>query len=284
MMQLTYQQWVAHADKCLTECSDSSTLDARLLLCHGLDITMTHLLSWPDRLLANSKIAPLEELLAERAEGKPIAYIVGSTEFWGISLVVNKDVLVPRADTEVIVERCLSIISSLAKPQLSIADLGTGSGAIALALAKEEPQAKVLAVDQSEQALNVAKANAELNKINNVDWLQSNWFDGMRTQRFDLIVSNPPYVAPDDKHLKDLEHEPDSALIAEDDGFADLIQIAEFAREYLLADGWLVLEHGFQQKDRLHKILKKLGYQEIQTDKDLSGNDRCTYAKCPEDG
>jgi release factor glutamine methyltransferase len=216
--------------------------------------------------------------LARVQAGEPLAYVTGVREFWSLPLVVAPAVLVPRPETELLVELCLARYDAAPR---RIADLGTGSGAIALALAKERPAWWIIATDYSSDALQIAQINRERLKLGNVELRQGRWCDALGGEPYDAILSNPPYVAPGHAALAALRHEPLEALVAEDDGYADLLTIAAGARSRLKPAGMLLLEHGSGQADRLGRELALLGYSAIACHRDLAGLDRATTAIWP---
>lgn len=257
----------------LLEASSSARLDAELLLAHTLGKQRAYLYTWPEKALTSEQASLFNNFLAKRAALYPIAYLTGHQEFWSLDLKVTADVLIPRADTELLVEVALDKIAGLDAP--NILELGTGSGAIALALATERPDSKVVATDLSQAALSVATENQRSLKIGNIRFLQSDWFENIPTEKFDLIVSNPPYIDPDDSHLAEgIRHEPLQALVAESNGLHDLQQIATAAPNYLNDTGWLIMEHGYDQGEQVSNILNEAAYQAISCMKDLAGNDR----------
>ncbi|MFT4020277.1 MAG: peptide chain release factor N(5)-glutamine methyltransferase [Acinetobacter sp.] len=214
--------------------------------------------------------------LMRLSQGEPLAYIIGSQPFWTLDLKVTPDTLVPRPDTEILVETVLALDLS---ETTSMVDLGTGTGAIALALAKENPTWQVLATDVYFPTLEVAQLNAQRHLLPQVQFLCSAWFEAIPAQKFDLIVSNPPYIDPDDQHLVNLHYEPERALVAEAKGLADLQHIIDEARHWLNTDGWVVLEHGYDQGIQVREIFKQAGFAQIQTRKDYGNNDRVTRAQ-----
>lgn len=267
-------------DQCLLDASqrlntDSARLDAELLLAQVLNQSRLFLRSHGEYLLSAAQLAQFEALLARRQAGEPVAYILGRQEFWSLDLQVNPKVLIPRADTETLVELALHKIPLDA--HWTLADLGTGSGAIALALASERPQCRILACDLSPDALAVAQSNAERLKLK-VEFFCGHWLQALPAQPLDLIVSNPPYIAPQDPHLAALAYEPRSALVAEQQGLKDLFEIAQQARALLRPDGWLLLEHGYDQGEPVRHLLQQLGYHDIGTQQDLAGRDRVSLA------
>lgn len=277
---VTRKEWLQSATQSLSDVSDSSQLDARLLICHALSITKSNLLAWPDEVIADDNLVQLDKLLSRRQAGEPIAYILGSTEFWGLEFNVSPAVLVPRPETELVVETVLELLPSeqLSKP--NIIDMGTGSGAIAIALASELPNADITAVDVSEAALLVAESNRTLHECDNVTLIQSNWFERIDSNKpFDLIVSNPPYVAENDPHLADLTFEPDMALTAANDGMADIEHLSLECASFLKPSGWLIVEHGYNQGELVRQQFDSVGLTNIRTLTDLANLDRITIGQ-----
>lgn len=275
-MALTLEQIIRQSSQQLAPISDSAKLDVELLLAKALGKDRTYLFTWSDKLVSSAEEANFNMMLDRRLKGEPIAYILGQQEFWDLILNTAQHTLIPRADTETLIEWSLELSETLPE-QAKVIDLGTGTGAIALALAKENPSWQVQAVDLIPQAVELAKQNAELNDLTRVKIYQSSWFeqvDGI----FDFIVSNPPYIDPDDEHLSqgDVRFEPKSALVAANNGLADLELIADQARQYLVNGGWLLMEHGYDQREQLQAIFIQLGYQEVTTRIDLGGNPRIT--------
>jgi len=264
------------ASRLLAACSESATLDAEVLLCHVLDKPRAYLRAWPERELSQSQQEAFRVLVEQRLKGIPIAYLTGQREFWSREFLVTPDVLIPRPDTECLIEHSLELIP-FDRPR-AIADLGTGSGIIAVTLAAERPRAQVVACDASPAALAVARANAERHRAANIYFYQSNWFADLPKQRFDLIISNPPYISEHDPHLRqgDVRFEPSCALIAAEQGLADIKTIAEQAREWLAQDGHLLIEHGYDQQAAVQAIFNALGYLNVETYRDLSGQPRLT--------
>ncbi|WP_372882473.1 peptide chain release factor N(5)-glutamine methyltransferase [Psychromonas sp.] len=255
--------------------SDSASLDAQVLLAFVLQKETIYLLTWPERDISKEQQSAFEELIIQRLNGVPVAHLTGTREFWSLPLKVNNSTLIPRPDTEILVETALNYCAQNAR----ILDLGTGSGAIILALASELPDAYCLGVDFSAEAVQLASENRQNLKLNNVYFKRSDWFsavDGL----YDVIVSNPPYIEKDDVHLKrgDLRFEPISALVADENGLADIRKIAEQAPDYLKKGGYLLFEHGFEQAAAVRELLAELGYVEVNTVKDYGGNDRVTMA------
>lgn len=250
-------------------------LDAQLLLLHALGRTeagRAWLLAHDDEVLGHAAHEAFMGLCRRRATGEPLAYIVGHKEFFGLQLAVDPRVLVPRPDTETLVEWALSVIPGVSGPL--VVDLGTGSGAIALAIKKHRPDASVEAVDASAEALEVAAANARALSLD-VVFRRASWLAGTGA-RYDLIVSNPPYVADADPHLAALAHEPLTALASGPDGLADIQAIVNQAAARLRPGGWLLLEHGWNQAGAVRQLLAAAGFQSVASRKDLAGIERCS--------
>lgn len=267
-------QW-ARAE--LNAVSDTPTLDAEILLAHVLRVGRSYLLAFAERELTAEEADVFENLIAQRKQHLPIAYLTGHREFWSLDLVVTPDTLIPRPETELLVEKILEKIRGDNK---TIADLGTGSGAIALALAHEKPNWKIYATDASERALDVARLNATKLQLSNIIFQQGIWCAALPSIKFDAIVSNPPYIASDDPHLQQgsLRHEPQSALVADEQGLSDIRQIISSATQYLLPGGMLFLEHGAEQGALVRSIFSNFAYTSIESDHDLAGLERVTHA------
>ncbi len=255
-------------------------LEAELLLCHLLGRNRSYLRTWPERQLTVDEAAAFEALLARRAAGEPLAYITGEREFWSLRLRVTPATLIPRADTETLVEQVLARIPPTARWQ--IADLGTGSGAIALAIARERPACTIVATDHSAAALEVARDNAGRNAIANVEFRNGSWFAPLAGERFDLIVSNPPYIAAGDPHLHrgDLPYEPATALASGTDGLDAIGHIVAGAAHHLHPGGWLLLEHGYDQGAAVRELLNRAGFSAVVTERDPGGNERVSGGRC----
>lgn len=254
----------------------SPSLDAAVLLCHVLGKPRSYLLTWPEKVLTQEQQDQFEALLERRLGGEPVAYIIGEREFWSLPLKVSPSTLIPRPDTERLVEVALDKTLGQAGP---ILDLGTGTGAIALALASELPQRQVMGIDLKQEAKELAEFNAKQLNIQNAVFNQGSWFEPIASgTKFALIVSNPPYIDENDPHLSqgDVRFEPRSALVADDSGLADIRYISDLARQYLEVGGWLVFEHGYDQGQAVREIMNNFGYQQVVTEKDYGGNDRVT--------
>jgi release factor glutamine methyltransferase len=256
--------------------SDTALLDAEVLLCHILKKNRSHLRAWPEKALSLEEHNKFQQLLDQRIRGEPIAYISGKKEFWSREFKVSPNVLIPRPDTELLIELSLNIIKNKVNPRLI--DLGTGSGNIAITLAAERPDSDIIATDVSNQALKIAKYNAKAHQIKNIHFIQSDWFDNILQNEFDLVISNPPYIASNDPHLSqgDVRFEPDCALVADDKGLKDIRMICNHARDYLKSKGRLLIEHGYDQQAAVQTIFDEYQFYDITTHNDLSGNPRVT--------
>jgi len=255
-------------------------LDAELLLSFVLEKTRLSLLTWPEQVVEQRQITQFKNLVIRRLAGEPIAYIVGYKEFWSLSFQVCKDVLIPRSETEILLEQTLQCLS--ADVRLDILELGTGSGAVAIALSKERPLWKILAVDYSKAALQQAQKNALALQAGQLEFLCSDWFSHLpQDKRFHAIISNPPYLSSDDNHLLEegLCFEPREALVASQNGYAALSHIVKEASHYLLPKGYLLLEHGFLQGEKLRTMLRDAGFSQIKTLVDLANLERVTVAE-----
>ena len=276
------QQVLRRAEAALVH-SDSPRLDAELLLGHCLGKTREYLFARSQQRLTAPQSAQFERLLQRRRHGEPVAYLTGKRQFWDLELRVDGNVLIPRPETELLVASALQQFAG--QPAIRVADLGTGSGAIALALARHRPAWRVLAVDISGAALAVARANAARLQLTNVQFRQASWCEGLPRAGFDLLLANPPYVATGDAHLQrgDLRFEPNLALAAAEQGFAALFAISRQARRCLKPGGWLLLEHGFDQQPGLQQELCRLGYCQVQGKTDMTGHPRMLQARWPAD-
>lgn len=255
--------------------------EAEVILAHLLKVNRAHFIAFPERKVAEETAIIYDDWLSKRASGLPFAYLTGEKEFYGLTLKVTEDTLVPRDDTEIIVDAALDLIpeNDHLNTPWNILDLGTGTGAIALTLKKYRPHCPVTAVDYNPDTLLVAKHNAVKNHLD-VTLIQSDWFSNVKG-RFELIISNPPYIDPLDHHLQDdgVKHEPIRALAAKDRGLADLKTIIKTAPDFLTPNGWLLLEHGYDQGQFLREFMETVGYQSVQTLKDYGDNDRVTLGK-----
>src|SRR5690554_943059 len=268
----TVADWLRQASQLLPD-SDSARLDVEILLAHALGRQRVWLYTWPEYQLTPAEQQALTELLAARAGGEPVAYLIGRQEFWSLPLEVSPATLIPRPETELLVEQVLAL--PVSAEQVRVLDLGTGTGAIALALASERPSWQVTAVDRELAAVALTSANASALGLS-VEVKQSHWFSALKGQRFDVIVGNPPYIAADDGHLQrgDLRFEPRSALVAEEAGLADLRHIVQAAPDYLTPAGHLLLEHGWQQASAVTGLLQQAGFAAVRKVLDLAGHPR----------
>jgi release factor glutamine methyltransferase len=255
--------------------------EAGILLAHALGRPRSWLFAHADDPVDAAGAAAFAALVERRAAGDPVAYLVGRRGFWTLDLEVTPATLIPRPETELLVELALARLPRDGAPR--VADLGTGSGAIALAIARECAHAQVLATDASEAALAVARRNAETNGIRNLAFARSDWFAALAEQRFDLVVSNPPYIAADDPHLAqgDLRYEPASALASGSVGLDDIRRIVAGAQEHLTQGGWLLFEHGWDQGSAVRGLLEAAGYGEVFTAQDLERRDRVSGGRSP---
>ena len=264
----------------LTAISDSPQLDCELLLCYTLDVDRTWLRTWPEKEISQPLEAKFRALLEQRVEGQPIAYLIGSRGFWSMDLQVSKDTLIPRPETELLVELALGL--QLPKNSDGL-DLGTGTGAIALALASERPDMNFVAVDSQSGAVSLANKNCQALGLANVEIFQSDWFDSVQLteDQFDLIVSNPPYISATDPHLQqgDVRFEPNIALVSGIDGLDDLKKIIAKSPFYLKPNGWLLLEHGFDQGSAVARLMSEAGFQKVVTHQDYNLIDRVTLGQ-----
>lgn len=264
---------LVEGQRLLAGASPTPKLDAQCLLTAVCGLGHAQQLAYPERILTADEHRRFLELLARRVAGEPVAYLTGRRGFWSLDLQVTPDVLVPRPETELLVEWALECLHGLVAPR--VADLGTGSGSIALALAVERPDAHVDAMDQSAAALTVAQGNARTLGIDTVRWLTGDWCTPL-AQDYALIVSNPPYLRADDPHLADLRYEPETALVAGADGLAALRAVIDCARGHLVADGWLLVEHGYDQAPAVARLFHEAGYVDVQLRRDAGGQPRAT--------
>ncbi len=265
-----------NASQRLAPLYESALLDAQLLLAQVLEVSTSYFYTWPDKVVDDVQLVAFEALLARRLAGEPIAYILERQAFWTLDLEVSPCTLIPRADTERLVEVALTKVPTQAASR--ILDLGTGTGAVALALASECHHAQVIGVDLIDEAVALAKRNAQRHDLS-VHFRQSSWFEQLENEApFDLIVSNPPYIDPEDQHLEqgDVRFEPKTALIAEEHGLADIRHIVIQAKAYLAQGACLIFEHGYDQAAEVRGILAAEGYEQIESFQDYGGNDRVT--------
>lgn len=282
-MSLTLQQAI---DWAANELHDLETprVDAEWLLMHVVQCTRTRLLTHAEQTLTAQQSEEFKQAIMRRQTGEPVAYITGTRGFWTLDLHVTPDVLIPRADTELLVEQALELADNQA--QLNVADLGTGSGAIALAIACERPNWRVFAVDSSPAALMLARKNARINQLSHIEFYEGNWCDALPSDLvLDMVVSNPPYIDAADPHLLsgDLRFEPMSALRAAENGLSDLRTLSAQAFMRLKPNGWVLFEHGYNQGPAVRSLLQQSGFSKIRTIVDHGGQDRVTMGQKVED-
>tara|TARA_B100000214_G_scaffold185187_1_gene133554 strand:+ start:662 stop:1516 length:855 start_codon:yes stop_codon:yes gene_type:complete len=260
--------------------SESYLLDTEIILGFVVSKTREYLRAHTEESLTKIQVKEFKRMLCKRKQGMPVAYIVGKRCFWDFELTVNESVLIPRPETELLVDFALKSINNFERAE-RIADLGTGSGAIAIALARENPECSVHAVDISRDALEVAKTNARNLGVSNINFHEGSWCDGLPDLNFDLIVANPPYISNNDSYLSGggLQYEPRLALAAEKSGYSELNSIIQNSCNFLKKDSWLLLEHGYDQKDSVIKELKRFGYSGMVSLKDYAGTDRVVAAR-----
>lgn len=253
--------------------SPSARLDAELLLAHVLGKPRSYLRTWPEHEPSAEQVTAFQALLARRRQGEPVAYLLGRQGFWSLQLIVAPHTLIPRPDTELLVETALQL---LPPTPLAALDLGTGTGAIALALASERPAWRLTGVDRIDEAVALAERNRAALQLDNASFLPSHWFRALGGQHFALIVSNPPYIRSDDQHLSqgDVRFEPASALVAGRDGLTDLREIIAQAPDHLEHGGWLLLEHGYDQAAAVRELLLARGFAQVESRRDLGGHER----------
>lgn len=279
MLQNSIEQLLSWASTILIN-SESPQLDAEVLLTFCLNKkSRSYLRAWPEKIIAGNPLKQFKQLIEQRSKGHPIAYLTSEKEFWSRSFLVTQDVLIPRPETELLIEVALTTI---AKGQtLQLADLGTGSGAIAITLGLERPNCIITAIDSSPAALTIAKQNARSLNANSITFIESHWLTETRAQQFDLIISNPPYIDSEDAHLQqgDVRFEPLAALVADNHGLKDFESIIKQARSSLTLGGQLLFEHGFEQHKEVQALFNTHGFEQVSTYKDLLGYPRVTKAQ-----
>ncbi len=270
----TIQQILTAAGKELCKTSDTPGADAEILLCHALNCDRAYLYTWPEKHPSQNQLQYFDSLLQRRLQGEPVAYLTGQRAFWDFKLAVSPATLIPRPETELLVEQALTHIPE--NSHYNILDLGTGTGAIALAIAHERPVCQVTAIEHSESARAVAEKNITRFGKGNIQLLAGDWFSAVDQQRFDVIVSNPPYIAEQDPHLQqgDVCHEPRAALSSGLDGLDDIRHIISQACHHLSVNGWLLLEHGYDQAEAVKQLFLNHDFDEISHCCDLSGHPR----------
>ena len=260
--------------------SPTARLDAELLLAAALGKSRSYLHTWPEKIVSSESALIFADYLQRRRAGEPVAYILGQQGFWNLDLEVAPHTLIPRPDTELLVETALQLLPATSA---NVLDLGTGSGAIALALASERAAWQVTAVDRVLEAVALAERNRQRLALDNVTVLNSHWFSALADHRFDLIISNPPYIAAGDVHLAegDVRFEPESALVAGPDGLDDIREIVAAAPQHLNPGAWLMLEHGYDQGAPVRDLLQGAGFTQVESRKDLGAHERITLGRLP---
>ncbi|MFT5135242.1 MAG: release factor glutamine methyltransferase [Arenicella sp.] len=278
----SYRKLLDDATQILYDGSSTPRIDSEVLLQAVTDRPLSWVFAYGETLATADHTRAFFDLVAKRQQGQPIAYLLNYKDFWTLRLKVNTHVLIPRSDTETLIEHALQKLP--AGPLSHVLDLGTGSGAIALSIAKERPNAQVLATDYQTKALEVAKNNAAYNEVGNVRFLHSDWFSSIAVdEKFDLIASNPPYIRKGDPHLAqgDLRFEPNSALISGGDGLHDLEKVIQGSINHLLPSAWLIVEHGYNQAREVTQLFSSAGYTNIELFKDINDLPRCTIGQYP---
>lgn len=274
----TIAELLRQSSECLAAISSTPQLDAELLLACVLERSRTHLRAWPEAIPHPAQQERFRQLVERRRSGEPVAYLLGWREFWSHVFQVGPEVLIPRPETELLVEAALTLVPE--NQQATIADLGTGSGAIAISLGLERPRAQLIAIDLSAEVLGVAKSNAYRLGADNLAFVCGDWLTAFAPAGFDLIVSNPPYIAADDPHLKgDIRFEPAAALVGGGDGLAAFRRLIPQAHRCLKPGGWLLLEHSPAQQDAVAEMLRREGFKTIACQRDLEDRPRLTQAQ-----
>lgn len=258
---------------------DSAAIDSKVLLANCLQRERVYLHTWPEKYLDEPQMKTFQQYISQRLLGHPVAHIIGYRDFWSLRLNVSPATLIPRPETELLIEMVLDLNLT---EHCNVLDLGTGTGAIALALASENPTWSITGVDKSTHAVTLAEDNAMINKLERVNFIQSDWFSAVEHRQFDLIVTNPPYIEDNNHYLQqgDVRFEPKSALTSGLDGLDDIRQIISQSQTYLIHNGWLVIEHGFEQSLSVKNILRDHGFSHIRSELDLNGLPRITLACC----
>ena len=274
---------MASIQSCLRESSrlenysDTARLDAEILLCTAIEKDRAYLYTWPEKIISPEQLSRYQNYLTRREQGEPIAYITGYQEFWSLNIAVNPSTLIPRPETELLVELALELAGEN-KDKKTLLDLGTGTGAIALAIASERPQWQITALEKNPDALALAQSNQKTHRLDNVTLVLSDWFSALieGEHRFDVIVANPPYIDKNDEHLSqgDVRFEPASALVAEQSGLDDLAHIVSVAPQFLKENGLLLVEHGYQHQQAVAEFFKQHGYSDCFCKLDLAGQPR----------
>ena len=276
---MNIQQALEQANLDLSDASPSATLDAQVLLTHVLHCNTAHLLAWPEKELDKEQSTSFLSLVKQRQSGKPVSHLTGVREFWSLDFFVDDSTLIPRPETETLVEFVLNKFTG--NRSYKLIDMGTGTGAIAISIAKEKPDWIITASDISTDALELAKKNGKQHHTDNITFVQSSWFENIKTSDFDLIISNPPYIAENDPHLKqgDVRFEPQRALTSGEAGMDDINHLCQHAKDHLASDGWLIVEHGYNQHQLVFDCFTNNGFTQIEQSRDLSGHTRMTAGK-----
>jgi len=276
---MTIQQALQQALQNLAEISPTARLDAEVLLSHILQCNTAHLLAWPEKKLSQEQLTNYQQLIQQRQQGVPVAHLTGSREFWSLNFSVNDSTLIPRPETETLVEFILDKFNH--REKIKLLDMGTGTGAIAISIATEKPGWEIFASELSADALKLARDNSNHHQSSNITFIHSDWFNNIKHKDFDIIVSNPPYIANDDPHLLagDVRFEPQSALSAGAAGMDDIEYLCRHAKNHLKKNAWLIIEHGYNQKQLVADCFAENGFTRIEQKQDLSGHIRMTAGK-----
>lgn len=280
MSHVTIQQALAQAKKQLSAAAENASLEAEILLAHTISASRSFLFAHAADQLTEQQLQQFNHYLTRRGQGEPIAYITGSKEFWSLNLNVSPDTLIPRPETEFLVEEALRLFEYKTQ-SIKVADLGTGSGAIALAIASERPTWEIFATDISAKALRIASKNAHELGINNISFCEGSWCTALPCSNFDMVISNPPYIALNEweDYAAGLAYEPITALVSGEDGLDAIREISQEAKAYLKPGGYLLIEHGFLQGPSVCKIFAQDGYERIRTIQDLAEHERVTVGQ-----
>ena len=273
---MNIQQALQQASRDLSASSPSAMLDVQVLLSFVLRCNTAHLAAWPEKDLTKEQQSHYLQLIRQRLQGLPVAHLTGQREFWSLNFSVDNSTLIPRPETETLVEFILTNFTH--RENMKLLDMGTGTGAIAITIANEKPEWQIVASDVSKEALKLARQNSEQHHTSNISFIQSDWFENITAVDFDIIVSNPPYVASDDPHLQqgDVRFEPLSALTSGIAGMDDIEHLCSHAAGHLNNNGWLIVEHGYNQAQQVAECFTKSGFSEIQQQQDISGHLRMT--------
>jgi len=276
---MNIQQALQQASLNLSDTSTTAILDAQVLLSYVLQCNTAHLAAWPEKELNKDQTTQYLGLIKQRSQGNPVAHLTQQREFWSLHFSVNDSTLIPRPETETLVEYILSVFGN--NKNITLLDMGTGTGAIAISIASEKPSWEIIASELSSDALALAKHNSDFHQTNNVNLIQSDWFSNITRHDFDIIVSNPPYIADDDPHLQqgDVRFEPKSALTSGKTGMNAIELICSQAKNYLKNDGVLIVEHGYNQQHLVAECFIKYGFFEVEQKQDLAGHIRMTAGK-----